>query len=209
MEHGALARRVARRHDGWPDAIPAAPMDSIRFRRAGTGTIYDNSSADRNWPQLLNAETVHPRHRPELRRDLRVAGDVSAAQEDAARSASSSSKSPRTFRHPGARGAAGAGGRRAADATRRRSKPRRLVAAAAEQDVVVENAFVKAVFNTRAAVLKSWRLKNYRDGERCAARAHPAERSRIRRSPFTLDVDDASDVGDVAERALQAGRRSR
>ena len=40
-----------------------------------------------------------------------------------------------------------------------------LVAASAEQDVPVENAFVKAVFNTRGGVLKSWRLKNYRDGE--------------------------------------------
>jgi YidC/Oxa1 family membrane protein insertase len=35
-----------------------------------------------------------------------------------------------------------------------------VVAAAAEQDVVVENSAVRAVFGTRGAVLKSWRLRN-------------------------------------------------
>ena len=39
-----------------------------------------------------------------------------------------------------------------------------VVAASAEQDIAVENSAVSAVFTTRGGVLKSWRLKNYRDG---------------------------------------------
>src|SRR5262245_16647732 len=39
-----------------------------------------------------------------------------------------------------------------------------LVAATAEQDVVVESKAVRAVFNTRGGTLRSWKLKDYRDG---------------------------------------------
>ena len=73
----------------------------------------------------------------------------------------------------------------------RRSKRRRSLAAAAEQDVPVENAFVKAVFNTRGGVLKSWRLKNYRDGDGAPLELIPQNVPNPTR-PFTLDVDDAT-----------------
>ena len=66
-----------------------------------------------------------------------------------------------------------------------------LVAASAEQDVTVENAFVKAVFNTRGGVLKSWRLKNYRDGEGAPLELIPQNVPNPAR-PFTVDVDDAT-----------------
>ncbi len=66
-----------------------------------------------------------------------------------------------------------------------------LVAASAEQDVLVENAFVKAVFNTRGGVLKSWRLKKYRDGEGAPLELIPQNVPNPAR-PFTLDVDDAT-----------------
>ena len=77
------------------------------------------------------------------------------------------------------------------------------MSAGAEQDIVVENPAVTAIFSTRGAVLKSWRLKNYRDGlgaplelipqnvpER-AETVHPRGRR-------------CGDVGDAEERAVQA-----
>ena len=38
-----------------------------------------------------------------------------------------------------------------------------IVSAASEQDIVVEGPAITAIISTRGAVLKSWRLKNYRD----------------------------------------------
>jgi YidC/Oxa1 family membrane protein insertase len=66
-----------------------------------------------------------------------------------------------------------------------------LVAASAEQDVAVENAFVQAVFNTRGGVLKSWRLKNYRDGDGAPLELIPQNVPNSTR-PFMLEVDDAT-----------------
>jgi YidC/Oxa1 family membrane protein insertase len=61
----------------------------------------------------------------------------------------------------------------------------------AERDIVVESEFVRAIFSTRGAVLKSWRLKQYQD-----AAGQPLEL--IRQNvppgtprPFTLSFDDA------------------
>jgi YidC/Oxa1 family membrane protein insertase len=65
-----------------------------------------------------------------------------------------------------------------------------LVAASAEQDVVVENAFVRGVFTTRGGTLKSWHLKNYRDGVGAPLELVPQNLSEAVR-PFTLEVDDA------------------
>ncbi len=64
-----------------------------------------------------------------------------------------------------------------------------LVAAAAEQDVVVESSSVFATFNTRGAVLKSWRLKNYRDGSGAPLELIPQNVPNSPK-PFALDVDD-------------------
>jgi YidC/Oxa1 family membrane protein insertase len=64
-----------------------------------------------------------------------------------------------------------------------------LVAAAADQDVVVENSAVRAVFSTRGAVLRSWRLKNYRDGLGEPLELIPQNVPDSVR-PFTLDLDD-------------------
>ena len=97
-------------------------------------------------------------------------------------------KDPSGGQAPGAQQALAADA--AADATAKvEAAP--LVAASAEQDVPVENAFVKAIFNTRGGVLKSWRLKNYRDGEGAPLELIPQNVPNPAR-PFTLDVDDAT-----------------
>jgi YidC/Oxa1 family membrane protein insertase len=66
-----------------------------------------------------------------------------------------------------------------------------LVAAAAEQDVTIENSAVLAVFSTRGATLKSWRLKNYRDGTGAPLELVPQKITGADR-PFTLLVEDES-----------------
>ena len=66
-----------------------------------------------------------------------------------------------------------------------------LVAAASEKDVVVENAAVTAVFNTRGGVLKSWRLRNYRDGRGEPLELVPQNVPNASK-PFSLEVDDAA-----------------
>jgi YidC/Oxa1 family membrane protein insertase len=69
--------------------------------------------------------------------------------------------------------------------------PKALVAATAEQDVVVENELVKATFTTRGGVLKSWRLKGYRDGIGEPLELIPQKIENANK-PFTLVVDDAA-----------------
>ena len=69
--------------------------------------------------------------------------------------------------------------------------PKALVAATAEQDVVVENEMVKATFTTRGGVLKSWRLKGYRDGVDQDLELIPQKIENANK-PFTLIVDDAA-----------------
>ena len=74
-----------------------------------------------------------------------------------------------------------------------------VVAASAEQDIAVENSAVSAVFTTRGGVLKSWRLKNYRDG-----RGEPLElipNIPGAPKPFTLDFGDAATTA-LLEQAL-------
>jgi YidC/Oxa1 family membrane protein insertase len=64
-----------------------------------------------------------------------------------------------------------------------------VVSASTEQDIVVENPAVTAVFSTRGAVLKSWRLKNYRDGLGAPLELIPQNVPNAPK-PFTLEVDD-------------------
>jgi YidC/Oxa1 family membrane protein insertase len=66
-----------------------------------------------------------------------------------------------------------------------------LVAAASEQDIVVEGPAVTAIINTRGAALKSWRLKNYRDGLGAPLELIPQNVPNSPK-PFTLEVDDAA-----------------
>jgi YidC/Oxa1 family membrane protein insertase len=67
-----------------------------------------------------------------------------------------------------------------------------LVADQAEREVIVENEFVRAVFTTRGAAIKSWRLKKYRDdsGEPLDLVPRNVPPGRLR--PFMLSVDDGA-----------------
>ena len=69
--------------------------------------------------------------------------------------------------------------------------PKALVAAATEQDIVVENEMLTATFTTRGGVLKSWRLKSYRDGIGESLELIPQKIENANK-PFTLVVDDAA-----------------
>jgi YidC/Oxa1 family membrane protein insertase len=66
-----------------------------------------------------------------------------------------------------------------------------LVAAASEQDIVVENPAVTATISTRGAVLRSWRLKNYRDGLGAPLELIPQNVANAPK-PFTLEFDDVA-----------------
>ncbi len=66
-----------------------------------------------------------------------------------------------------------------------------LVTDAAEREIVVENASVRAVFTTRGAVLKSWRLKKYQDAGRAPLEIVPQDLPQGSLRPLTLTVDDA------------------
>jgi YidC/Oxa1 family membrane protein insertase len=74
------------------------------------------------------------------------------------------------------------------------------VAATSEQDVVVESPSVVALFTTRGAVLKSWRLKKYHDGSGAPLELIPQNIPEAPK-PFTLEVDDAA-TGTILRTAL-------
>ena len=65
-----------------------------------------------------------------------------------------------------------------------------LTASVPARDIEIDNADVHAVFTTRGAVLKSWKLKKYRDNQgqpfEIIAGHAPADSP----LPFTLAVDD-------------------
>ena len=67
--------------------------------------------------------------------------------------------------------------------------PRATVAAENEQDIVVENSAVTAVFTTRGGALKSWRLKKYRDSADQPLELVPTAVANAVR-PFTLTAED-------------------
>ena len=70
--------------------------------------------------------------------------------------------------------------------------PAPVVADTEEREVVVENAFVRAVFSTRGGVLKSWRLKRYMDDGGQPLELVPLNVPAGSLKPFTLSVDDAA-----------------
>jgi YidC/Oxa1 family membrane protein insertase len=67
-----------------------------------------------------------------------------------------------------------------------------VVGGTSERDIVVENEMVRAVFSTRGAVLKSWRLKRYYDEGGNPLDLVPDRAPPGSARPFTLTVDDAA-----------------
>jgi YidC/Oxa1 family membrane protein insertase len=67
-----------------------------------------------------------------------------------------------------------------------------LVADAAAREITVETATVLATFNTRGAVITSWRLKNYRNGAGEPLDLVPAELPADAARPFALVTGDAA-----------------
>ncbi|MBA3885122.1 MAG: membrane protein insertase YidC [Acidobacteria bacterium] len=76
-----------------------------------------------------------------------------------------------------------------------------LVADEAERDIIVENEYVRGVFSSRGAVLKSWRLKRYGDDEGQPLELVPANVPAGALRPFALAVDDSAITGRL-QRAL-------
>ena len=72
-----------------------------------------------------------------------------------------------------------------------------LLADANERDVVVENDSVRAVFSTRGAVLKSWRLKKYAAENGSPLDLIPDAPAGSPK-PFTLTLDDAAATAALA-----------
>ena len=69
------------------------------------------------------------------------------------------------------------------------------VAGQAETDVVVETSLYKAVWTNKGAVLKSWKLKNYKNSLKEDLDLVPALAGEIGRYPFSLGLDDAVFAG--------------
>jgi YidC/Oxa1 family membrane protein insertase len=86
-------------------------------------------------------------------------------------------------------GAAAPGTNAPAPAIESNSSP--VVSASSEQDIIVDGPAVTAIISTRGAVLKSWRLKNYRDAGGAPLELVPQVVPDAPK-PFTLDVDDAA-----------------
>jgi YidC/Oxa1 family membrane protein insertase len=70
--------------------------------------------------------------------------------------------------------------------------PAPLIADSADRDVVVENDAVRAVFATKGAVLKSWRLKRYKDASGNALDLVPQTVPAGTPRPFSLRLEDAA-----------------
>jgi YidC/Oxa1 family membrane protein insertase len=70
--------------------------------------------------------------------------------------------------------------------------PAALMADAGERDIVVDTAHVRAVFSTRGAVLQSWVLKHYPNGNGQPINILPSTTRSIAQRPFALSVADAA-----------------
>ncbi|HUT07778.1 MAG TPA: membrane protein insertase YidC [Candidatus Latescibacteria bacterium] len=66
------------------------------------------------------------------------------------------------------------------------------VAGQAETDVVVETSLFKAVWTNKGGVLKSWKLKNYKNSQKEDLDLVPALAGEIGRFPFSLGLDDTA-----------------
>ena len=81
------------------------------------------------------------------------------------------------------------------------------VASAAAQDVVVENPFVRARFNTRGGTLHSWQLLKYQDGLGKPLELVPQNIPDAAK-PFTLEVDDQVVSGKLRDALFKPDRES-
>ena len=70
--------------------------------------------------------------------------------------------------------------------------PTPLLADATEREITLENAEVQAVFTTRGAALKSWRLKRYMGADGQPLDLVPAALGADRARPFALQTGDAA-----------------
>ncbi len=66
------------------------------------------------------------------------------------------------------------------------------VAGQAETEVVVETSLYRAVWTNKGGVLKSWKLKNYKNSQKEDLDLVPALAGEIGRFPFSLDLDDTA-----------------
>ena len=69
------------------------------------------------------------------------------------------------------------------------------VAGQAEADIVVETSLYRAVWTNKGGVLKSWKLKNYKNSLKEDLELVPALAGEIGRYPFSLGLDDAAFAG--------------
>ena len=65
------------------------------------------------------------------------------------------------------------------------------VAGQAEQDIVVDTSLYRAVWTNKGGVLKSWKLKAYKNSQKESLELVPALAAEIGRYPFSLGFDDA------------------
>jgi YidC/Oxa1 family membrane protein insertase len=82
-----------------------------------------------------------------------------------------------------------------------------LVAAQGDQDVVVENEMIRAVFSNRGAVLKSWRLKHYNDPSGQPLDLIPDDVPNAAR-PFGVVLDDAAATAALAQAPFKPSAES-
>ena len=73
------------------------------------------------------------------------------------------------------------------------------------REIEVDNADVHAVFTTRGAVLKSWKLKKYRDSSNQPLEMIAGHAPADSLLPFTLAVDDAALSAKLAAAAVHCG----
>jgi YidC/Oxa1 family membrane protein insertase len=76
-----------------------------------------------------------------------------------------------------------------------------VVSEVAEREVTIETETVRAVFSTRGAVLKSWRLKKYLDATGQPLELIPQSVPEGKPQPFALSIDDAGGT-DVLRKAI-------
>ena len=81
-----------------------------------------------------------------------------------------------------------------------------LVADEIARDIIVETDFVRAVFSNEGAVLTSWRLKGYRDGQKEPLELIPQELEGVR--PFSLLFETQPELTATLQKALFRPSRS-
>jgi YidC/Oxa1 family membrane protein insertase len=86
--------------------------------------------------------------------------------------------------------------------------PEPVLADTSEREIVVENEMVRAVFSTRGAVLKSWRLKRYSGDNGAPLDLVPDKAPAGSAKPFTLTVEDAATTRTLGQALYKASAES-